>query len=296
MISLHAFTEDLGGAAARLGGAMQCRPTEIAVHRFQDGETLPRVSDVATGAVIYRSLHDPNAKLIEVLLSADALRRAGAKRVVLAAPYVPYLRQDAVFRPGEPLSRDVIIRLLADAFDVIVTVDPHLHRTPRLTDPSNRAVWSVVSGAAVMANGLSADPRVADCVVGPDTESAQWAAIIAARLGLPHWTFEKVRRSDLFVELTAPDGAHVRGQRVLIVDDLCTSGGTLLAATAALTALGAARVEAAVTHVLIDDETSRALRDAGLARLRSCDGCQHPTNAFALAPALAAAIMKEIGT
>lgn len=296
MISLHAFPDDLHGPASRLGRALGCSPFLIDVHRFACGETLPRVTGVSSDAVLYRSLHNPNAKLVDVLLSADALRRAGARRSILVAPYLPYLRQDAVFNAGEPLSRDVIVPLLAGAFDVIVTADPHLHRTLRLEDVCDRLAWRVVSGAAAMSECLQAEaPEIADVIVGPDCEAGQWVKIIADALHRPFWTFEKARGPDRRVALTPPPAAQVNGLRVLIADDLCTSGGSLCAAVEALAAMGAARIEAVVTHVMLDDRARRALHDAGLARLRSCDGCEHPTNAFPLAPTLAAALVKEIG-
>lgn len=295
MISLHAFADDLQGPATRLGRALRCSPSLIDIHRFACGETLPRVSGVSPDAVLYRSLHDPNAKLVDVLLSADALRRAGARRVILIAPYLPYLRQDAVFNAGEPLSRDVIVPILADAFDVIVTVDPHLHRTHRLEEVCDRAAWRVVSGAAVMAERLRAEaPDIADVIVGPDGEAGQWVKIIADVLNRPFWTFDKVRGAGQRVVVTAPAAAQVKGVRVLIADDLCTSGGSLRAVVAALVAMGPARIEAVVTHAMFDDRAGLALRDLGLVRVRSCDGCEHPTNAFPLASALAAAVAMEI--
>lgn len=97
---LHGFADSFRFARdlARGIGAPLSR---IRVHAFPDGESLVRVEHPpGREAIIVRSLHDPNAKLLEVLLAADAVRRAGARRVTLVAPYLPYMRQDRVFAPG----------------------------------------------------------------------------------------------------------------------------------------------------------------------------------------------------
>lgn len=295
MISLHGFPDELAGPVARLGALLDQAPSPISVHRFPDGETLPAVADVASHAVVYRSLHNPDGKLIEVLLAADALRRAGAKRVTLVAPYLPYLRQDTVFRAGEPLSRDVIIPMLSGAFETIVTVDPHLHRTASLGDIASSTHWVVLSGAGAIADAMR-DEAPFDAIVGPDAESLRWVAGVAKRLGAAFWTFTKRRGEDRSVSLSAPAGIAVARARLLIVDDVCTSGGTLAAAARILRDLGARDVEAAVTHALFDDAAAAVMASAGLARVRSCDGCLHATNAIALAPLLAKALRAEIAT
>ena len=107
---LHVFADTMrfGRALARASGRTY---TAVRVHRFPDGESLVRVAPPTRHAILVRSLHEPNAKLVEVLLAADALRRAGARRVTLVSPYLPYMRQDAVFAPGEPISQRVIGRL-----------------------------------------------------------------------------------------------------------------------------------------------------------------------------------------
>ena len=128
---LHAFS-DQAAEAKRLAAALGTPLAFVDVHAFPDGELLPRVPDAASTTLVYRSLYQPNTRILELLLSADAWRRNGARRLILVAPYLPYMRQDQVFRKGEPVSQSVLAGLLDRAFDHIVTVDPHLHRTPEL--------------------------------------------------------------------------------------------------------------------------------------------------------------------
>jgi ribose-phosphate pyrophosphokinase len=129
---VHAF-EDSDRFGRELAACLKARFAPVKVHRFPDGESLVRVDSApASRAILVRSLFDPNAKIVETLLAADALRRAGVRRTILVAPYLPYMRQDCVFTPGEPISQRVIGGCLGPAFDQLLTVDPHLHRVRRL--------------------------------------------------------------------------------------------------------------------------------------------------------------------
>ena len=102
---------------------------------FPDGETLVRVTHRAGAeAILVQSFNDPDRKLMPALLAADALRRAGARRVTLVAPYLAYMRQDRIFHPGEPISQRVFGQCLGRAFDRVLTVEAHLHRIHRLSD------------------------------------------------------------------------------------------------------------------------------------------------------------------
>ncbi|HNB45474.1 MAG TPA: ribose-phosphate pyrophosphokinase-like domain-containing protein, partial [Burkholderiaceae bacterium] len=123
---------DSGLALAEALG-VPCRP--IARHRFPDGElklTLP--TPLAGSVVLLRSLHQPNEKLVELLITAPTARLQGAERLLLASPYLAYMRQDIEFTPGEAVSQRHIARLLGQHFDAIVTVDPHLHRIASLDE------------------------------------------------------------------------------------------------------------------------------------------------------------------
>jgi ribose-phosphate pyrophosphokinase len=260
----------------------------LALHRFPDGESLVRARVAAREAILLRSLHDPDGKLVPLLLAADALRRAGARRVVLVAPYLPYMRQDRVFRRGEPLSQGVVGRLLGDGFDRVLTVEAHLHRTPRLGDVVTCPARSLPA-APLLARWCASHPALR-LVVGPDEESEPWVRGLARRAGLAWAVGRKRRLGDRRVRLALPELPKLpAGARCLVVDDIASSGGTLAAAARALRRRGL-RVDALVVHALFAPGALRRLRAAGIERVVSCDTVPHATNRIRVAPLLAAAL------
>jgi phosphoribosylpyrophosphate synthetase len=147
---------------------------------FQAGESLVRLPDNVAGHVILcRTLTDANQRLIELELAASTARELGAERVTLVAPYLCYMRQDMAFHPGEAISQQIIGKLLARQVDALVTIDPHLHRTPRLRDavPLDRAV--ATTATSLMAEWLVGREAEA-LIVGPDEEALQWVNRIAS--------------------------------------------------------------------------------------------------------------------
>jgi ribose-phosphate pyrophosphokinase len=241
--------------------------------------------------LLCRSLDDPNAKLVEVLLAASALRERGARQVILIAPYLAYMRQDMAFRPGEAVSQRVIGRLLADTFDGVLTVDPHLHRVHTLGEVIPGIPAIAITAAPVLAAAIDRD--AAPVLAGPDAESYQWVSVVAARAGLPFITGTKQRRGDRDVAVTFEDGAAVAGRPVVLVDDLISSGRTLIKAAAGLHTAGAARVEALAVHSLASDADITAMHAAGIATIRASDSVAGPLAQLPLAPALAQAIIEQ---
>lgn len=286
--AVHAFADDLA-PAGRLALALDVPASPIDLHVFPDGESLPRVAAARGAVALYRSLDRPDSKLMPLILAADALRRRGADRVVLVAPYLAYMRQDAVFHPGEPLSRDVLGRLLGERFEAVVTVEPHLHRTSDLAAAFCGAKVVALSATGLLAETLAPAPANA-VVVGPDGESDSWAGALGQALGRGHLAFEKVRSGDRDVRLTLADPGRVRGRPVILVDDVCSTGATLEAALRQLRDLGAGPIDVAIVHALFDSTTQTRLQDAGARRIISTDSCPNPTNRTWLAPLLAAAL------
>jgi ribose-phosphate pyrophosphokinase len=237
-------------------------------------------------AIVVRSLHDPNAKLLEVLLAADALRRAGVQHLTLVAPYLPYMRQDGVFRPGEPISQRVVGAALARAFDRIVTVQAHLHRVRSLAAVTRRGSSSV-SGAPAIATWVKR--RAPGCIViGPDAESEPMVRAIARASGAPWSVARKERRGDRDVRVHLPDLPSC--DTAVLVDDIASTGVTLAAVAGALARRGVRCEAAVVVHALFAPGAPARLREAGVRRVVTLDTIEHPTNALSCAPLLAAAL------
>ena len=292
-LGLHAFPRDEAAARA-LGSAMGLALNLVHTHRFPDGEIVPRVSGAAHTVLVYCSLANPNEKLVELMLACDAWRRAGAARLVLVAPYLCYMRQDAMFAPGEPISQKVVGALLGRLFERIVTVDAHLHRTAHLEDLAHGVQWTNLRAASEIAEHLRrAHLPEETLIVGPDAESAQWVGSLGAEVELEAATFLKSRQSDRQVTLEFLEATKVRGRPVLLLDDICSSGGTLAAAVALLAERGAGPIDIIVTHALFSAQTEMRLINAGVRNIQSCDSCNHPTNAIPLAPLLARALEEE---
>jgi len=290
-VAVYGCPEDLG-AIKRLAARLGVHFGLIDVHRFPDGEILPTVpADTPDVVILYRSLHHPNERLVELLLAADACKRAGASRLVLVAPYLCYLRQDSVFAKGQPLSRDVVGDWVGSAFDRIVTVQAHVHRTRRLSD-----VFGVPCDNLSIAGALAslAAGGETNLVMGPDEESAPWVAAAAQRIGGEAATFHKRRLGDRRVELTLPADVRVSGRAVVLLDDVCSTGGTLEGALVQLREAGAASVDVAVAHALFDAEAGRRMTWAGARRIISSESVPHPTNALELDGVLGPALRNEV--
>jgi len=282
------------GDAGRLASLLGVPLHEIALHRFPDGELRVTVGPAADTTIIYTSLDQPNDKLIALLFAAEALRRAGAKRLVLLAPYLCYMRQDAAFNPGEAINQKAVGRLIAGIVDRLITVDAHLHRTLEI-----RAVFPGIeaenlSAMPAIANALrSAKIDPATIMIGPDAESRPWVSDLAHRLGLAHMVAQKTRRGDRSVEIGLPDPKMVAGRPALLVDDIVSSGETLIACAKALTAAGARTVDAVITHALFPPEMTGRFAEAGIRSIRSTSSVPHPTNVIPLDAILADALQQE---
>ncbi len=274
-----------GRLAAQLGGAT----ARVELHAFPDGESRVRVPAALPERVILcRSLHDPNYKLVELMLAARCARDCGARHLTLVAPYLCYMRQDKAFTAGEAVSQRIVGEFLARYFDAVVTVDPHLHRTARLSEAVPTSSAQALSAASLIGDFL-ADRAGESILLGPDEEARQWVSVAAKRAGLDYAVAEKIRRGDRDVSISLP-GQDWRGRSVVLVDDVASSGHTLAAATRELLAAGAARVDVAVTHALFATAALSVLRDAGIGEVWSSDSIKHPSNAFSLAPLLAEAL------
>ncbi len=288
---LPSSARDAAHLATRLGVPFH----EIAIHTFPDGELRVTTGPAAATTIIYASLDRPNDKLVALMFAAEALRRGGARRLVLVAPYLCYMRQDTAFHDGEAISQKVIGALIAGCVDRIITVDAHLHRTASIKTVFPGIESDNLSAMPVIAEALrhaALDP--ATIVAGPDAELLPWVRDLAGRLGLSHMVAQKTRAGDRSVAITFPDAACVAGRPVLIVDDIVSSGGTMIACARALIEAGATGIDAMVTHALFAEEFCGEMIASGIRSIRSTHTVPHSTNAIELDGLLADALQGEL--
>ena len=278
-------------AAQGLAKALTCDYRDIQVHRFPDGEsrvTLPACA--ASKVIIYRSMDRPNDKLIELLLTIRTLRANGVKHITLVAPYLCYMRQDCAFEKGDVVSQQVIGEFLSQHVDTLLTVDPHLHRVHKLSEaiPCQQAIN--ITAAPLFRNYL--DQHLKDAILlGPDAESEQWVKSIAGEdynYGVAH----KQRHGDRDVAIQLPD-LVLENKTIVLIDDVISTGQTLLKTVEAIRRHQAEKIIIMVTHALFADEDfDQTLYDNGVTDIISTDSIPHRSNQLELASLLADAITK----
>jgi ribose-phosphate pyrophosphokinase len=290
--------DDEQDPAGRLARALGVPLSIIGRHRFPDGELRLRLPAALDGAVaLWRGLHQPNEKLVELMIAAPAARELGARHLLLVCPYLAYMRQDTAFSPGEAVSQRHVGRMLAQAFEAVIAVDPHLHRVASLD-----AVLAGSRGVALSAAGLLgawAAGNVPDLLLlGPDEESAPWVRLAAEggsrALGRPkpldHAWCGKQRLGDRDVRVALPADLPLRGRAVVLIDDVASTGHTLAITARQCLAEGAASVDVAVTHALFVGDALGTLQRCGVRHVWSTDCVPHPSNAVSVVPMLADAV------
>jgi ribose-phosphate pyrophosphokinase len=237
--------------------------------------------------VVVTNLVNPNEKFLPLLFLLGTLRELGARSVGVVAPYLCYMRQDKRFHEGEALTSRLFARALSQHMDWLVTVDPHLHRYHALqeiyTVPSRK-----IEGAHALAEWLQGQSAL--LLVGPDAESEQWVAEVAAASGHPYVIGEKHRYGDRQVEIHLPDIRPYRDRTAVVIDDVISSGQTILKCLQALQKGGIDKINCAAVHGIFADGVDDALMRAGLGELVTCNTIPHKTNRIDVTPLLAPAI------
>jgi len=285
---LLAFDDEWPLAEA-LAAALALPLQRIERHRFPDGESKLKLPAALPARVaLLRGLQDPNSKLVELLIAAPAARALGAQELLLVSPYLAYMRQDMAFTPGEAVSQRHIAALLASQVDALVTIDPHLHRIASLDEVMPGCRSRALTAAFALGAWVAA--RVPQALLlGPDEEALQWVAQAGQAQGLDHAVCRKQRFGDRDVRVALP-AVPLAGRAVVLMDDVASTGRTLIEAASACLAAGAATVDVAVTHALFIGDALAQLRACGVREVWSSDAVPHSTAVIPVAPLLAEAI------
>ena len=272
-------------------------PGKVEIKRFPDGEKYLRVlSDVKDQhvAVIQSMHHTPDDFLFEYLLLVDALKDLGAKKVTGFIPYFAYARQDERFKPGEALSFKTVSKLIETVgTDEIFTIDMHQHRVLKSSDvfriPSHN-----LSAMPLLADYVQNEGRLQNpLVIGPDAEAEQWAKLASETLGTDYDVFTKKRFAADRVEIK-PRAANAKGRDILIVDDIVSTGGTIIEAARILHSQGANQIEVACTHPILATDALNRIKGAGVLNVIGTDTVPGAISYVSVAPLIAEQINKAV--
>lgn len=263
--------------ARSVAGILGTSLGEREIERFPDGECHVRISESVRGRDVYllQSSGPPvESNLLELFLLADACRRAGAGRLTAVMPYFGYARQDRRASGREPVSGRLIADLVqASGFDRAVALDLHSAALEGFFSIPLEHLTAVPALAEALRRGVIGPNGV---VVAPDLGAAKLADRYARLLNLPVAIVHKTRVSGREVVARGITG-EVVGRTPLIVDDMISTGGTIVAAARSLVAAGASPPGAIVaTHGLFVKGSIDRLAALGAGRVIVTDSLTPP--------------------
>jgi len=239
--------------------------SELKVKKFPDGELYIRYMHNVKGktVVLVQSFYGYISDcILETIFAAQTAKNLGAKKIILVAAHYPYLRQDKCFKPGESVSNKVLSGLVSRYVNKVYVLDPHLHRESKLSH-----LFSVKT------EKLTANPLIADyiknhiknpLIVGPDWESYKWAQKVAQQLNCPCKILEKKRYSGRKVKIKLNKKIDINNKNIVIIDDIISTGNTILEAARHLRKLGAKKLYCIAVHGIFVENALKRLGKANI--------------------------------
>ncbi len=252
---------------------------------FPDGESYVRLEDNVQGenVAIVQTTCPPmqDGKLFQLAFLADSAKRAGAGKVTAVVPYLAYARQDKMFLSGEGISVETIARMLkASGIDELLTVNVHSEPT--------------LEQFPFPAKTLSAIPLIADYFIkkgfkgafalSPDKGAMYIAKQAQAVLGGDVGHLNKTRDRYTGQTVQTAEGLNVNGQNVIILDDIISTGGTIVGAAKILREQGAKHVFCGCVHGLLIGDAEKRILDAGVEEIVGTDSVPGNVSKVSLAP------------
>jgi len=241
--------------------------TPALVTQFKNEETRVQIEENVRGADVFvvQSLCSPvDHHIIELLLMVDALRRASAARVTVVIPYFAYAKQEKKMAGREPISAKVVAKLIETVgADRVLTIDLHAPAIEGFFDiPVDH-----LRAAPLLARAFGQIHTEREVVVvSPDAGGVARANDFRARIGSDMAIISKTRPDTDTTEVIDMVG-DVRGRCAVIVDDMVSTGSTLVEAVEAVCQRGAHEVYACATHPIFAGDAVELLHHSSLKKL-----------------------------
>ncbi len=247
---------------------------QIEVSRFNDGEISVKIEENVRGKdvfIIQPTCSPVNENIMELLVMLDAFRRASPRRITAVIPYYGYARQDRKDRPRVPITAKLIANLLVAAgAQRVLTMDLHAPQIQGFFDIPVDHLFA----APVIISYLRSKNMKNPVIVAPDVGSVKMARAFAKRINSRLVIVDKRRDGPDSVEATHLIG-EVDGCEAIIVDDMISTGNTVIEATKVLVENGTSKVLVSCTHPVLSEGAIKKLDQAGLSEIIITDTIPH---------------------
>lgn len=257
---------------------------EFVLRKFPDMETYIRITRPVQDReiIVVCTLHQPDDKFLSLFFLCNLLKDLKAKSVCLVIPYLPYMRQDKVFNPGEAVTSMYFARLLSSCADRLITIDPHLHRRKSMQEIYG-IPCTVLHGAELISRWIKSNVPNA-VLIGPDDESEQWVSAIAESAGVPYVVSEKIRYGDRDVKLVIPSLENYKNCIPVLVDDIISTAHTMIETVKHLKAAKMQAPLCVAVHGVFAERAYEDLLSAGAADILTTNSIPHATNKIDISP------------
>lgn len=276
--------------AARVAKQLKCPLVKPELKRSSHGETYVRIGTKLKGAhaiVVQSTPYPQNDNLMELFFLLGAAKDSGARRVTAVVPYLAYARQSKRYKPGEAISAQTICKLIGHGADELFVVDIHDVETMKnFLIPARN-----LNAAPLLGQYFSSLNLKCPLILGPDQKAFECAQRAAAELGAESDYLTKKRVTPTKV-ITQTKSLDVAGRDVVIIDDIISTGGTIIEATKSLKQSRARRIYAACTHAVLVGNALQKLTAAGVTKVIATDTIETQMSVASVAPVIAEAIRK----
>ena len=276
--------------SARVAKQLKCPLVKPELKHSPHGETYVRIGTKLEGkhAIVVQSTPYPqNDNLMELFFLLSAAKNSGARCVTAVVPYLAYARQSKRSKPGEAISAQTICQLIGHEADELFVVDIHDVK--------------IMKNFLTPARDLTAAPLIGQyfsrlnlkrpLVLGPDQKAFKLACRAAAELGAESDYLKKKRVTPTKVT-TSTKSLDVAGRDVVIIDDIISTGGTIIEAIKSLKRCRAHRIYAACTHAVLVGNALQKITATGVAKVIATDTIETQVSTASVAPVIAEAVRK----
>jgi len=249
--------------AIKVSGILGLRLTNLEHKTFPDGESYFRYVDSVENedVVIFQGTHPPQDKhILQLCLLSSGAKDLGASSVVAVIPYLAYAKQDKRFKEGEVVSIDAVLNILKQSgVDKILTVNIH---APWIIDRSPVPIENL-DAIGILASYITQMNLENPIILAPGKKGEEMSAAAAKVLNADYGTIKTKRDINTGAVEVSLEDVNVKGRDVIVVDDMISTGGTIVKSVNALKSAGARRILVGCVHAIMVNDADKKIISSG---------------------------------